>query len=130
MPTRVPADLIDVAVEDVHALDVRLFEELAAVWQLTGAEQAAVLARTPMLHVQWVAGNIDPDTATAVGTRLGYLLAIDLSFVPLPPCSSAASRPQCDGSAMATRTLRAVCGTGRCCARPATSTPCCSRSKP
>ena len=32
-----------------------------------------------MLHVQWVAGNIDPDTATAVGTRLGYLLAIDLA---------------------------------------------------
>ena len=79
MPTRVPADLIDVAVEDGHALDVRLFEELAAVRQLTGTEQAAVIALTPVLHAQWVAGNIDPDTATAVGTRLDYLLAIDLA---------------------------------------------------
>lgn len=79
MPTRVQAELVDVAAEDGHALDVRLFKGLAAVWQLTGAEQASVLALTPALHERWVSGDIDPDFATAVGTRLGHLLSIDLA---------------------------------------------------
>lgn len=62
-----------------HALDVQLFARLAVALRLTDHERAAVLALSSDQYAQWLTGDIDADITTAVGVRLGHLLAIDLA---------------------------------------------------
>jgi hypothetical protein len=70
-----PARLADTG----HGLDVQLFARLAVSWHLTDRERAVVLALSSDQYAQWLTGDIDADVATAVGARLGHLLAIDLA---------------------------------------------------